>query len=156
MTKILGRAFCIIEEKEKFAAIGEIIRECAVFDDVPSRACLYDAVRRREEEMSTGVGHGVAIAHGKIPGIMTTRVALGFSHDGIVYDEINAEPVHFLFVIASSPDNQADYLSTVSALLGWMHDEDFRKSFAEDISSAPAERFIAMLSAQDFSSPRPQ
>ncbi len=151
MTETLDRAFCILGETGKFRAIDEVIARCPVFDDVPSRTELEEAVHRREEEMSTGIGHGVAIAHGKIPGIRSTHVALGFSEEGIRYDDINPEPVHFLFVIASSPSGQADYLKTVSALLSWVHDPAFREAFIADRGCPAARRFLAMLSSQVFS-----
>ena len=155
MTKILRKAFCIIEQSEKYAAIDEVIGNCTVFSDLPSIPSFTDAVHKREMEMSTGVGHGVAIAHGKIPGLMSTHVALGLSEQGIDYDDGNAEPVHFLFVLASSPECQADYLQTVSSILSWMHDPEFRELFMNDRSSDAVRTFLSMLSAQDFS-PQPK
>ena len=147
----LSSVLCIVSSDEKYRAIDEIISSCSVFDELPDKERFREAVHRRERIQSTGIGHGVAIAHGKIPGIRSTHVALGFSEEGIRYDDINPEPVHFLFVIASSPSGQADYLKTVSALLSWVHDPAFREAFIADRGCPAARRFLAMLSSQVFS-----
>ena len=107
-------------------------------------------MHRRERIQSTGIGHGVAIAHGKVPGIDHPVVALGYSEDGIIFDTKYPEPVRLVFVIASSPSHESDYLKAVAALLSWVHDPDFRRMLVEKESNESVVRFFNMLRAQIF------
>ncbi|MGN0907900.1 MAG: PTS sugar transporter subunit IIA, partial [Bullifex sp.] len=70
---------------DKFAAFGEIIRNCDVFDILDDKDKYLEAVIKREKLQSTGIGHSTTIAHGKIPHLAKTTVALGISRDGIIY-----------------------------------------------------------------------
>ena len=104
----LSDVLCLISGSDKYRAIDEIISSCPVFDELPDKARFTEAVHRRERIQSTGIGHGVAIAHGKVPGIDHPVVALGYSEDGIIFDTKYPEPVRLVFVIASSPSHESE------------------------------------------------
>ncbi len=148
--KGLERVFCLLDKADKLEAIDQVITECSVFDDLPDRKRFMITVHNREKEASTGVGHGVAIAHGKVPGIEHTHVALGFSEEGIAYDSKYPEPVHLLFVIASPPLDQTDYIKAVAAILSWVHDPEVRSAMMKDRHCREAEEFLSMLISQRF------
>jgi PTS system nitrogen regulatory IIA component len=105
-----------IKSTEKLDAIRELIREARVFDDLASRTDFEKAVVDREELQSTGLGHGVAFAHGKLPGISQMKVALGISRRGIEFDSVDGRPVHLLFVVATDPSMHIDYLKCLATL----------------------------------------
>ena len=146
----LSDILCLISGSDKYRAIDEIISSCPVFDELPDKARFTEAVHRRERIQSTGIGHGVAIAHGKVPGIDHPVVALGYSEDGIIFDTKYPEPVRLVFVIASSPSHESDYLKAVAALLSWVHDPDFRRKLVEKESNESVVRFFNMLRSQIF------
>ena len=83
----LSSVSCIVSSDDKYRAIDEIISSCSVFDELPDKEKFREAVHRRERIQSTGIGHGVAIALGKSPGIEHRFAALGFSEVGIIFDE---------------------------------------------------------------------
>ena len=147
----LKDVFCIVGAEEKFSAIDEVISKCAIFDSLPDKERFIRAVHRREEAQSTGIGHGVAIAHGKIYHLEKPCVALGLSEHGIIFDDRYPDPVKLIFVIASSQNRNSDYLRTVSAILTWVHDPGFRhllvgKSWEDE----SVITFLSMLEKQDF------
>ncbi|MGI6433014.1 MAG: PTS sugar transporter subunit IIA [Sphaerochaetaceae bacterium] len=113
----LESVVCHITCDSKQQAINEVIDECAVFTCLADIKQFKAAVMTRELLESTGIGHGIAIAHGKVPGLNRVIIGLGLSVDGISYDAADNEPVHFLFVIASSPTRQLEYIRTLSTLL---------------------------------------
>ena len=142
--------FCIVSEKDKHEAIDHIIASCALFDDLPDKKRFADAVHRRERVQSTGIGHGVAIAHGKCPGVDEPYIALGISPEGIIFDDRFPDPVHIIFVIASSPTKESLYLHAVSSILSWVHDAQFRKMLLSGERREDVDSFFKMLMSQSF------
>jgi len=62
------------------------------------------AVLDREKLMSTGVGRGVALPHGKCANIEDVYVAVGVSPVGIDFEAVDEQPVH-VFVLLVTPEN---------------------------------------------------
>lgn len=136
---------------DKYAAFGEIVRNCSVFDTIKDKDAFLEAVIKREKLQSTGIGHGVAIAHGKVTDLDKTHIALGLSPDGIYFDDIFKEPVKLVFLIASSPSKQNEYVKALAALLSWIYEGDVRGDLeAKDFSASECEAFLKMLISQDF------
>ena len=146
----LESVFCIVNETDKHEAIDKIISSCSVFDLLPDKKRFAAAVHRRERVQSTGIGHGVAIAHGKCPHIDRPHIALGISPDGIIFDDRFPEPVHIIFVIASCPTKESAYLHAVASILSWVHDPDFRSRLLRGEKDEDVRRFFDMLKAQEF------
>lgn len=136
---------------DKFAAFGEIVRNCSVFDAISDRDAFLEAVIKREKLQSTGIGHAVAIAHGKVPHLDHTRIALGLSPDGIPFDDMFSEPVRLVFLIASCPTKQAEYVKALAALLSWVHDESLRTELENyEFRRQRCHRFLSMMASQHF------
>lgn len=139
------------EAIDKFAAFGEIVRNCSVFDQIADRHAFLESVIKREKLQSTGIGHSVAIAHGKVSHLDRTRIALGLSQDGIRFDDIFPQPVHLVFLIASCPTKQTEYVKALSSLLSWVHDDELRACLIEHrFTSSRASGFMSMMESQDF------
>jgi nitrogen PTS system EIIA component len=120
----------------KFEAIKEFIDKLPLLKESPFKEELTEAVIQREKIMSTGLGNGVAIAHGRIPSIKNIYIFLGISRKGIEYNSEDGKPVHFLFLIAHHPDLQNSYLKVLSTIANLvqhtiinntMNDDDFAK-----------------------------
>ncbi len=144
-------AICKIQNKDKFLAIREVIEKCSVFKELPKDVDFYKIVEQREKIETTGIGHGVAIAHGKIPSLDRVRVGLGVSIDGVEYKSTDDKPVHVLFVIASSPSRQLEYLKTLSKILSIVRNEKVRKEIFElNTGNNQCLKLQEMLISQKF------
>lgn len=152
--KGLERVFTHLVSTDKYEAIDEVISKCSVFDELDDKQKFIKAVHRRERIQSTGIGHGVAIAHGKMSYLDHCRIALGYSDRGIIFDEHYPEPVQLVFVIASSQSRQAEYIHAVSNILSWVHDESFREDLRKGRMTEQVTTFLNLLTRQEFS-PRP-
>lgn len=157
-----GPVICQIDTQDKFAAINEVIDRCAIFHDLSDIDRFKRAVRRREQIETTGIGHGVAIAHGKILHLDHIRVGLGLSVEGIQYDAKDDQPVHLLFVIASTPSRQFEYIKTLSTILRSVRSDDIRGELVnldEKMLSGACNltgsdgclNFLRMMASQHFS-----
>jgi len=118
---------CELEATDKYGAIKELTSKTESLKSLSSLEQFQDSVIKREEEMSTGLGEGVAIAHGNCEESKKLIVALGISHKGIEYNSIDNKPVHILFLVANPPDSQNEYLHLLSSIVRLLRQENFRQ-----------------------------
>jgi mannitol/fructose-specific phosphotransferase system IIA component (Ntr-type) len=81
---------------------------------------MLAAVRDREEVLSTGIGGGVAIPHGKTPHVEQLVLAAGVSTQAIDFDALDGQPVHLFFLLLgpeSASGAHVKALSRISRLL---------------------------------------
>jgi PTS system nitrogen regulatory IIA component len=154
-----GSVICHIDALDKFDAINEVIDKCSIFNSLPNVNRFRRAVLNREAIETTGIGHGIAIAHGKIRNLTHVQVGLGLSECGVDYDAKDGLPVHFLFVIASSPTRQFEYIRTLSTLLRTVRSPEVRDELLRldenyecpDPMSSQGDTLMHMLADQHFS-----
>ena len=119
---------CELEATEKADAIKELTSKTKSLKMLSDPTKFQENVIKREENMSTGLGKGVAIAHGNCSKNEKLIVALGLSHKGIEFNAIDQKPVHILFLVANPPDSQKEYLHILSTIVGMLRHESFRRS----------------------------
>ena len=128
-----------ISSIDKFDAIRELIRKAPVFSSMTDKQTVEEAVIRREKVLSTGLGRGVAVAHGTTELVEEIVIALGISEAGIEFDAVDQAPVHLLFVIANPPGQQLEYLTALSAVTRLVRNESFRKSLRAKVPAHEIE-----------------
>lgn len=67
---------------------------------------LREVLEEREKLGSTGIGQGVAIPHGKLPGLGALVGVFGRSVEGVAFDAIDGKPTHLFFALFA-PENSA-------------------------------------------------
>jgi nitrogen PTS system EIIA component len=134
-----GTVICDLHGADKFEAIGDLIRRAPVFQALPDRQALVEAVSARERLQSTALGHGVAVAHGRVPGTASVLVALGVHRAGIAWDSPDGEPVRLLFVIASPIAVSLEYLQVLSTLVRCLRDGRIRACLLDGAGAAEVE-----------------
>lgn len=113
-----------LQATTKKAAICELTNAFLTKGVVTNDSVYLEAVMKREEESTTGIGFGVAIPHGKSSAVTKPSLGFGRSQKGIAYDSMDNKPVHLMFLIAvpeSSNDEHLRILSKLSRKL--MHDD---------------------------------
>lgn len=133
-----------VRSGNKYDAIRETIHRTTIFRNIPNLDVLQftETVVAREREQSTGFGRGIAIAHGRSAIVPTSAVALGISRQGIEYNSFDNLPVHILFVVASHPDHQIDYLRILSSLATLGRSDIFRKEVLSCLCQEEVERKV--------------
>ncbi len=118
-----------LESSDKYEAIREVIYRAPILRNIPGLDLdeFADVVVHRERLLSTGFGHGVAVAHGRTPAVDGSHIALGVSRHGVEYASPDGQPVHLLFVVANHPDQQMDYLQIISTLARLLRNDGFRR-----------------------------
>jgi PTS system nitrogen regulatory IIA component len=85
-----------------------------------SRALITDSLFARERLGSTGLGHGVAIPHGRIKGLKSPMAALFQLASPIGFDAPDDQPVNlliFLLVPEAATQKHLEILSEIAELL---------------------------------------
>lgn len=75
-----------------------------------------DVLQEREMKMSTGVGNGIAIPHGRLPGAESSLLAIGISSEGIDYGALDGEPVYIVITIFAQPDNPMQHMEVLAEI----------------------------------------
>ena len=86
----------------KEAIINELLDILVAAKKVDERAAAYAAIMDREQKMSTGMKHGIAIPHGKSPTIHDLVACIGISDTAVDFDALDHEPCR-IFIMTLSP-----------------------------------------------------
>ncbi len=87
-----------------------------------SRALITDSLFARERLGSTGLGHGVAIPHGRIKGLKAPMAAVLQLHQPIGFDAPDEQPVSlliFLLVPEAATQKHLEILSEIAEMLSY-------------------------------------
>lgn len=92
-----------------------------------SETQVFDSLLSRERLGSTGLGHGVAIPHGRVKNSDKTLVALLKLERGIDFDAIDDQPVDLLFALLVPEHSTDEHLQLLSQLAEMFSDPDLVK-----------------------------
>lgn len=108
-----------------------------------SRALVTDSLFARERLGSTGLGHGVAIPHGRIKGLKAPMAAVFLLGQPIGFDAPDEQPVSlliFLLVPEAATQKHLEILSEIAELLS---DSALRESIKASTSQDGLHQLIA-------------
>ena len=83
---------------------------------------VFDSQLSRERLGSTGLGHGVAIPHGRVKDSNQTLLALIKLDHGIDYDAVDSQPVDLLFALLVPEQSTDEHLQLLSQLAEMLSD----------------------------------
>lgn len=108
-----------------------------------NRALITDSLFARERLGSTGLGHGVAIPHGRIKGLKMPMAAIFQLQTPIGFDAPDELPVNllvFLLVPEAATQKHLEILSEIAELLS---DSTLREQLKTSADAAALHRLIA-------------
>lgn len=128
VNEILSKEFIIAELNgtDKESAINELIdlfKNDSRVDDIEK---VRQAVLEREKIMSTGVGKGFAIPHGKTDSVKEIIAAFGRKKYGIEYDALDGNPVNLIFLLVGRDTMISAHIKLLSRVSRMMNKDDFR------------------------------
>jgi PTS system nitrogen regulatory IIA component len=107
------------------------------------RGRILDSLIARERLQSTGLGHGIAVPHGRVKGL---RAPVGFfvrMRTPIDFDSLDDRPVTLVFVLLV-PEKATDlHLQILSELAEMFSDREFRSSLERAPDAVAAQRLIS-------------
>jgi fructose-specific phosphotransferase system IIA component len=115
-----------LKSTDKYDAINELIE---LFSSDPRVEDIEDVRKNvfdREKIMSTGIGKGFAVPHGKSDSIKEIIAAFGRSIEGIDYEAMDGQPVNLVFLIVGRNDMISLHIKLLSRISRMMNKDDFR------------------------------
>ncbi|MDR1059195.1 MAG: PTS sugar transporter subunit IIA [Treponema sp.] len=118
--------------------INELLDILVAANKIQDRQAAYDVVMEREQKMSTGMKHGIAIPHGKSPLIKDLVACIGISDNPVEFDALDHEPCR-IFIMTLSPVEKTgphlQFLAEISLLFksSEKRQEILNASSADDI-----------------------
>jgi len=134
----------------KKEAIFELIDVLAACQNIGPADQLKDAVWQRESTRTTGIGHGIAIPHGKSAGCTHLSMAIGLTSQPLEFGAIDGRPVQIIILLASPPDQTTAHIHALARISRMLTDDNFRNA----IKSAPSsEEVYKLISERDAREP---
>jgi fructose-specific phosphotransferase system IIA component len=124
-----------LECTDKDDAINKIIDLASKSGLMTNIEKVRECVFEREKLVSTGVGKGFAIPHGKTDEIKDIVAAFAILKNPIDFDSIDLEPVKFIFLIVGKESLLNAHIKLLSRISRLMNKDDFRERLEEAKSS---------------------
>lgn len=107
------------------------------------RSQVFDALFARERLGSTGLGHGIAIPHGRIKGLREAAGAFVRTRAPIPFEAPDGNPVQLIFVLLV-PEKATDlHLQILSELVQMFSDKEVRAQLAALPDARDVQRLIS-------------
>ncbi len=88
-----------ITARSKEELLDRMIEIAARNPKVHNKAEVRNAILEREEIMSTGIGHGCAVPHGKSNGVDDIVLAFGVTAEPVEYQSLDNNPVRLVMLM---------------------------------------------------------
>jgi len=132
------------ESKEDI--IAELVNSLPVGDAITDRDQVLQAVLDREKIMSTGIGDGIAIPHGKSAAVTELVAAMGTQRRGVDFDALDGEPAFVFFLLVSPANVSGPHIKALARISRLLKNDEFKKKLIEADS---AEEIIATIEAAE-------
>ena len=139
-------------DPERIAHLPEVSskkRALEMLSDMLSKAMptpdgedIFDSLVARERIGSTGLGHGVAIPHGRMAGLEEAAAALITLDTPVDYDAPDGEPVDILFALIVPEESTEEHLQILAQLAKMFSDNQVLANLRE---ATTQESLLALI-----------
>ncbi len=135
-----------LDAADKQAAIYELIDLLAERGHVVNTEALKQAVWHRETTRTTGIGHGLAIPHGKSDCCDSLVMAIGKPRQPINFQSIDGKPVNVIILLVSPADQTGPHIQALAHISRMMTNDEFRAAIR---NAATAEVVYQLIEKHD-------
>ena len=115
----------------KAGVLDELASAVAAQHPEIDRTRLLEALDERERLNSTALGEGVAIPHGKLPGLRRVFAAFGRSPAGVDFQSLDGKPTHLFFLLVAPEESAGAHLKALARISRLLKYEGFRSRLRE-------------------------
>ncbi len=120
-----------LKARDKKRAIEELADTVVKTNPSLDKDSLVRVLLDRESLGSTAIGDGVAIPHGKFPGIIAPIISFGRSRKGLDFESMDGQPVFLFFLLVAPEDSASVHLKALAKIAKMLKDSSFRKLLIE-------------------------
>lgn len=110
-----------LKVSSKKQALQELAEAAAAITGLPSRD-IFETLLQRERLGSTGLGHGIAIPHGKLPGLDRLYGIFARLDTAIDFDSLDGQKVDLMFLLLAPESAGADHLKALARVSRMLRD----------------------------------
>lgn len=137
-----GRVKVPLEGRTKEAVLRELVQVLHADGVVADAEETFRAVWAREEVLSTGIGGGVAIPHGKTNTAPELSMAAGVAAGPLDFASLDGAPVRLVFLLVGPEAAAGAHVKALSRISRLVRRDELRARLA---GAASAEEFLAIL-----------
>lgn len=115
-------------------------------DGTPTETEVFDCLIARERLGSTGLGHGIAIPHGRLKSLRRVTGAFVRLDKGVDFDTVDGEPVDMICALVVPPEAVESHLQVLAALANLFSRAEVRERLRR---AASASELYAVLTEFD-------
>jgi PTS system nitrogen regulatory IIA component len=139
-----------LKSETKEDIIAELVDSLDTGEAITDRDKVLQAVLEREKIMSTGIGDGIAIPHGKSDAVVKLAAALGTQKRGVDFDALDGEPAYVFFLLVSPANVSGPHIKALARISRLLKNDDFKKKL---IASSSPEEIISVIQAEEENHP---
>jgi nitrogen PTS system EIIA component len=125
----------------KKQALQELAKRSAELTGMSERT-IFDVLLERERLGTTGVGNGIAIPHGKLPGLNKLYGLFARLEQPVDFEAIDDQPVDLIFLLLAPEGAGADHLKALARVSRLLRDPQICQKVR---GSDSAEAIYALL-----------
>ena len=130
-----------VKATTKKQVLQEMAHKAAMLTRLPERR-IFDTLIEREKLGSTGMGQGIAIPHGRIPGIEKMTGLFAQLDHPVDFDSMDDQPVDLVFLLLAPEGAGADHLKALARVSRLLRNQ----AVCEKLRAAPqAATLFALL-----------
>jgi PTS system nitrogen regulatory IIA component len=107
---------------------------------------VLEVLAEREKLNTTGIGEGVAIPHGKLPGLPRLYAAFGVARAGVDFASIDRKPTQLFFALVAPENSAGIHLKALARISRLFRNSGFRDAI---LAAPDAERIYALIAEED-------
>jgi PTS system nitrogen regulatory IIA component len=134
----LDRISCNTQSASKKRVLEQLSQLLAANQETLSQNQVFDSLLSRERLGSTGLGHGVAIPHGRMKESDNTLAAFIKLQQGVDFDASDEQPVDLLFALLVPEEATEEHLQLLAQLARMFSDE----ALVQQLRNAPDARSL--------------
>jgi nitrogen PTS system EIIA component len=109
-------------------------------------AAITAVLAERERLGSTAIGDGIAIPHGKMPGVKQILGVFGRHRRGVDFESLDGRPTHLFFVLVAPEDSTSLHLKALARVSRLFKDGSFRDRL---MTAGQAEEIFRLIVEED-------
>ena len=126
--------------------IEELVGAIEAGSQIADRGRVLESVLQREGIMSTGIGHGIAIPHGKSDAVKKLSGVLGVKREGVDFESLDGQSAHIFFLLVSPVDVSGPHIKALARISRLLKGEEFRKSL---IQARTPQEVLAIITEEE-------
>ena len=128
-------------KRQALAAVADLaVRSFGA--EIGDAEAVLEALLERELEGSTGVGHGVAIPHGKLNSISSIKGVFARLANPVDFEALDDEPVDLVFLLLAPEGAGADHLKALSRIARVLRDQELVNKLRQTDSASAIYAFL--------------